>query len=105
MTETISLLNNEIFRIETKQQKIEEEKQRLFDEIWEEYEMTYQMVKQQYDTKVQITSYQKLKSDVKQWKSQIKELGAVNVEAIENYKEVKQRYSFLTTQRTDILEA
>ena len=105
MTETISRLENEIFRIETKQEKIAEEKQRLFDEIWEEYEMTYQVVKQQYDTQVQTSSYQKLKSDAKQWKNQIKELGAVNVEAIENYKEVKQRYGFLTAQRTDILEA
>ena len=105
MIENISLLSNEIFRIETKQEKITEEKQRLFNEIWEEYEMTYQIVKKQYDTQVQTASYQKLKSDTKQWKNQIKELGAVNVEAIENYKEVKQRYNFLITQKTDILEA
>ena len=45
MIENISLLSNEIFRIETKQEKITEEKQRLFNEIWEEYEMTYQIVK------------------------------------------------------------
>ena len=105
MIENISLSSNEIFRIETKQEKITEEKQRLFNEIWEEYEMTYQIVKKQYDTQVQTASYQKLKSDTKQWKNQIKELGAVNVEAIENYKEVKQRYNFLITQKTDILEA
>ena len=38
--EVISNLNNEIFRIETKMEKISEEKQRLYNEIWEEYEMT-----------------------------------------------------------------
>ena len=103
--ETISQLNNELFRIETKQQKIAEEKKRLFDEIWEEYEMTYDMVKQEYDSQNSNISYQKLKSDVKQWKNDIKQLGHVNVEAIENYKEVKNRYEFLTTQRKDILDA
>lgn len=103
MAENISRLENEIFRIETKQEKIEEEKQRLFSEIWEEYEMTYEMVKQEYTSET--VSYQKLKADAKQWKNEIKNLGHVNVEAIENYQEVKQRYSFLTEQRTDILEA
>ncbi len=103
MTQNISYLENEIFRIETKQEKIEEEKQRLFHEIWEEYEMTYEMAKQEYTAET--VSYQKLKTDTKQWKNEIKDLGHVNVGAIESYKEVKQRYSFLTEQRTDILEA
>lgn len=103
MAENVSRLENEIFRIETKQEKIEEEKQRLFSEIWEEYEMTYEMIKQQYTS--QTVSYQKLKADTKQWKNEIKDLGHVNVEAIESYQEVKQRYSFLTEQRADILEA
>lgn len=104
-SEMISQLNNELFRIETKQQKIVEEKQKLFDEIWEEYEMTYDMVKQQYVTQSADISYQKQKTDIKKWKADIKELGHVNVDAIENYKEVKNRYEFLTAQKKDILDA
>ena len=102
--EVISNLNNEIFRIETKMEKISEEKQRLYNEIWEEYEMTYQMAKQQSKIQQEV-SYNKLKTDIKEWKNQIKELGTVHVGAIETYREVKQRHGFLTTQRSDILQA
>ncbi|MCI8628175.1 MAG: chromosome segregation protein SMC [Firmicutes bacterium] len=103
--ETLSRLNNEVFRIETKQEKITEQKQRLYDEIWEEYQMTYDTIKQQYDNQINQTDYQSLKSDVKVWKNDIRELGHVNVDAIENYKDVKDRYTFLTEQKADILDA
>ncbi len=102
--EVIARLDNEIFRIETKMEKIAEQKQRLFDEIWEEYEMTYQMAKEQNKIQPQ-AAYSKLKTDIKEWKNEIKELGAVHVGAIEAYEEVKQRYGFLTEQRSDILQA
>ena len=42
---------------------------------------------------------------VKGLKGQIKELGHVNVNAIEEYRETKERYEFLTGQRDDILSA
>ena len=40
---------------------------------------------------------------VKEWKGKIRALGDVNVGAIEQYKEVKERFEFLTAQREDIL--
>ena len=42
---------------------------------------------------------------VKEWKGKIRALGDVNVGAIEQYKEVKERFTFLTAQREDILAA
>ena len=45
------------------------------------------------------------KRPAKEWKNEIRLLGAVNTDAIEQYREVKERYTFLTTQREDILEA
>lgn len=42
---------------------------------------------------------------VKEWKGKIRALGDVNVGAIEQYKEVKERFEFLTAQREDILAA
>lgn len=45
------------------------------------------------------------KRTVKEWKNMIRALGDVNVGAIEQYKEVKERHEFLTAQREDILEA
>lgn len=40
-----------------------------------------------------------------EWKGKIRALGDVNVGAIEQYKEVKERFEFLTAQREDILAA
>lgn len=42
---------------------------------------------------------------MKEWKGKIRALGDVNVGAIEQYKEVKERFEFLTAQREDILAA
>lgn len=100
--EIISQLKNDCFRMETKKEKLEEEKQKLYQQMWEEYEITYQMAKQLYEETI---SYTELKKEVKKIRLEIKELGSVNVNAIEDYKEIKQRYEFLNTQKQDILEA
>lgn len=99
--ETAGKLENELFRISTKKEKLEEEKQRITTQMWEEYEMTLRMA-QEYAANLPEDME---KRPVKEWKNLIRALGNVNVGAIEQYKEVKERYEFLTAQREDILEA
>ncbi len=100
--ELISQLKNELFRMDTKIEKVTEEKQRIYDAMWEEYEITYQMAKEFHTENL---PYVQLKREAKELKNSIKALGVVNVGAMEQYKEVKERYEFLTTQKEDILEA
>ncbi len=102
-TDTLSLLEQDVFRMETKAEKIREEKQRLYDRIWEEYELTYQGAKASLQQESR--SYAELSRLAKQWKGEIRELGYVNVAAVEQYQEVADRYTFLTNQKADILEA
>lgn len=99
--ETANKLENELFRISAKKEKLEEEKQRITTQMWEEYEMTLRMA-QEYAANLPEDGE---KRPVKEWKNLIRALGDVNVGAIEQYKEVKERYEFLTAQREDILEA
>ncbi len=100
--EAANLLENEIFRISSRKEKLEEEKQRITVQMWEEYEMTLRMAQEYMATQPK----QELeKHAVKEWKNMIRALGDVNVGAIEQYKEVKERYTFLTAQREDILAA
>lgn len=99
--ETAGKLENECFRIATKQEKLEEEKQRITDRLWEEYEMTLRMAR---DYAANLPADQE-ERPVREWKALMRELGDVNVGAIEQYQEVKERYEFLTAQRKDILEA
>lgn len=100
--ETASALKNDLFKTEAKLERLREDKQKIIDEIWEEYEITYQMSEGMRNTEISVSDAEK---GVKTLKGEIKALGNVNVNAIEEYREVKERYEFLTTQRDDILSA
>ena len=71
--------------------------------IWQEYEITYQDAKALRDES--LNNLSDMKKTVHSLKDDIKKLGVVNVNAIEQYKEVFERHSFLTTQHNDLLEA
>lgn len=100
--ESVSMLKNDIFRTETKIERLKEDRQRIVDEIWEEYEITYQMAEKERNTELSSADADK---GVKSLKAAIKELGNVNVNAIDEYREVKERFEFLTAQRDDIIAA
>lgn len=99
--ESAGKMENEIFRLETKSEKLEEEKIRVTTQLWEEYEMTYRMAREYADIQPEAME----KRSVKEWRGKIRALGEVNVGSIEQYKEVHTRYHFLTKQRDDILDA
>jgi chromosome segregation protein len=94
-------MESELFRLEAKGERLEEEKMRITTQMWEEYEMTYRMALEYTSNK----QNDLLSRPVKEIRGDIRSLGDVNVGAIEQYKEVKERYAFLTQQRADILEA
>nr|WP_312576361.1 chromosome segregation protein SMC [Sedimentibacter sp.] len=85
--------------------KIEREKSRVEDistKFWEEYEMNYAMALSYKDESI---SYSKIYSELNMYKKAIKELGNINIDSIEEYKEVKERYDFLNVQKKDLIEA
>ena len=100
--EAIAHVKNELYRLQTKIDKLEEEKQRLYQDLWDEYEMTYQSAKEFGEHHPLDSGYKQL---LQQLKSQLKNLGNVNVTAIEQYKTIKERHQFLTKQRQDIVDA
>ena len=83
--------------------KISEKLETLGEYMWEEYELTLQGVKQFRDES--LNDLPKLKKEASSLKSNIKALGVVNVNAIEDYKNVSERYEFLKTQHDDIVTA
>ncbi|MBM6828901.1 chromosome segregation protein SMC [Anaerotignum lactatifermentans] len=101
--ETVSRLKNEIFRLETKMEKVTEERQRIFDRMWEEYEITYQTAGEY--AQAEERSYSQLSHLAKEWKAQMRAMGDVNTGSIARYREVKERFAFLSAQKADILEA
>ena len=72
------------------------------DKLWEDFEISYIQAMEFESEDFVMSQAQKESREIR---SKIKELGDVNVGAIKEYEEIKNRYEFLTVQRDDLLEA
>ena len=72
--------------------------------MWENYEITYHQAKQRIDLD-ETQSLTKVKETISELKNKIKNLGPVNINAVEDYKEVSERYEFMQKQYSDIVTA
>lgn len=102
VTVQISELQQQVYSLENKKNKLEVEEQALFDRMWEEYELTYQTALEFHKPNGSIADLQR---ETLQVRNELKKMEHVNVNAIEEYKRVKERYEFLTHQRDDIIKA
>ena len=68
----------------------------------EEYTMTYEKALREVDTNIDIET---TRLQVSKLKSSIKELGEVNLGSISEFERVNERYTFLTTQKTDLVKS
>ena len=102
-SERISLLDRENFRLNAQIEKTEGQKETQVNYMWEEYGLTYGAAKE-LGTQEQ-KSASALKKSISTLKNEIKALGSVNVNAIEDYKELSERHEFLSTQHEDLLKA
>lgn len=103
MMEHIGELDKESFRLAARKEKLEEQLEAKINYMWSEYEITYRNAK---DTAGENElTYTRVKSMVSETKTQIRSLGDVNVNAIEDYKSVSERYELLKTQHDDLIES
>lgn len=99
----ISELDKETFRLESRKQNIEDKLEQRVNHMWNEYELTYHNAMEiEVDESI---SYTRMKANVTDTKNRIRELGDVNVNAIEDYKSVSERYELLKTQHDDLVES
>lgn len=103
LNEEITKLEKSSFKLQSQVEKITEQADNLSRYMWEEYELTYQSAFELKDTT--LNDLDALKREVSAVKSKIKALGDVNVNAIEDYKLVSERYEFLKGQHDDIVKA
>lgn len=68
----------------------------------EEYELTYEKARKNYVLEIDIDE---ARSEVLKLKNELKKIGMVNLQSIEDYKKVKERYDFLSNQKQDLLNA
>ncbi len=91
-------LKDQISKVEVRKSKIEVELEQVINKMWEDYEITpnnavgYEKPQNISDTTKKVN---RLRSD-------IRDLGSVNVDSIEEYKNTKERYDFMCEQRLDL---
>ena len=91
-------LKSQIVKIDVKKTKLEEDINEIINKMWEEYELTpNNVVDYKRPDNIQLTQ-----KKVKDLRNEIKELGSVNVDSIEEYKNLKDRYDFMCEQRVDL---
>ncbi len=99
----ISNLEKEIFRLNSRQEKLTEGKEHQTAYMWDEYELTFHNALALRDE--ESPGLSELRERIAGVKDEIRKLGDVNVNAIEDYKELFERYTFLRTQHDDLVDA
>lgn len=93
------LASSELARLQERKTNLQNQHDSIISKLWEEYELTRLEAEAHAAVIEEISVAQKRLSELKQ---KIKSLGSVNVAAIEEYKEVSERYEFMSSQVADV---
>ncbi|MBQ8327228.1 MAG: chromosome segregation protein SMC [Lachnospiraceae bacterium] len=103
LAERMNNLDKEVYRLTAQKEKMEGSIEGFINYMWDEYEITLSDAASLRNE--ELTDLSAMKKDISSLKDQIRKLGDVNVNAIEDYKNVMERYEFLKTQHDDLVEA
>ena len=92
-------LKSQIVKIDVKKTKLEEDIQSIINKMWEEYELTPNNITEEYKKPENVALTQKR---VNSLRADIRNLGSINIDSIEEYKNTKERYDFMCEQRVDL---
>ena len=91
--------SKEITRLQERMISIQKDYDTIISEMWEQYQLTRSGAEA---VAVEITDMLVAQKELNEYKSKIRNLGTVNVAAIEEYKEVSERYKFMSEQLNDV---
>ena len=103
LSERMTGLDKEVYRLGSQKEKLEENLESHINYMWDEYEITLSDASSIRDES--LTDLPAMKKDISSLKEQIKRLGDVNVNAIEDFKNLMDRFTFMKTQHDDLVEA
>ena len=103
LSKHIAALDKECFRLNSQKESYEEASEKQINYMWEEYELTYNRAMELRDPN--LTDLAFMKRQIQTLRNEIRKLGTVNVNAIEDFKNVSERYTFLKGQHDDLVEA
>lgn len=103
ISERKNALDKEVYRLNSQREKLEESMESQINYMWSEYEITLSSATGMRNE--EMTDIPTMRKQISGIKDDIKKLGDVNVNAIEDYKNLMERYTFLKNQHDDLIEA
>ena len=103
LNKQMSDLEKEVIRLTSKKEKCQESIESHINYMWNEYEITLSDAAELRDE--EMTDVPAMRKETNSLKDSIRKLGDVNVNAIEDYKNLMERYTFMKTQHDDLIEA
>ena len=97
--ETLETIKSEITKIEIRKEKIEHDIEEVTNKLWEEYELTPNNISEKYQKPNNVINATR---EVNKIREEIKNIGSVNIDSIEEYKNTSERYDFMCEQRLDV---
>lgn len=98
----IQVLQDQKYDLDVRRAKNETQLESFKEKLWEDFEVSYI---QAMEFKAEDFALSRAVKENRQIRNRIRELGEVNVGAIEEYQVVKERYEFLTGEREDVQKA
>ena len=89
-------------KIEARKAKLESELETFQNRLWDEYGLTYGNA---LELRQEISNVRATQNRINEIKAEIRELGPVNVAAIEDYSKTKERYNFMKNQHDDLVQS
>ncbi len=103
LSDQMASLDREVTRLTSKREKCQESIDGQINYMWTQYEITLTDAAGMRDE--EMTDVPAMKREIGSLKDSIKKLGDVNVNAIEDYKNLMERYTFMKTQHDDLIAA
>lgn len=103
LSERMNSLDKEVFRLTNQRERAEEGQEGQAAYMWNEYELTLTQALPMRDE--ELKEIAPIRRGISALKDEIRSLGDVNVNAIEDYKNLMERYTFLKEQHDDLVKA
>ncbi len=103
LAEKNASLDKEVFRLNSSKERLDEMIENQINYMWDEYEITLSDAASLRNE--EMTDLGAMKREIESLKDKIRKLGNVNVNAIEDYKNLMERYTFMKTQHDDLVES
>lgn len=100
--DSINILQEQYNRLEIRKARLETELEALQNRLWDEYELTYGNAE---EYRAEVTNIRQTQLRIDELKGEIRQMGHVNVSAIEDYSKTNERCSFLLKQKNDLVKS